>query len=193
VTLKTPSNDVALVLKSGRLRALGLVTDGKSLARSVASDELIGAGQTRVLTFLFEAPLDTRTGRLTIRGVGSAPVPKLRSATIAPSAIMGRFDESPPRNLKPLMRNPVMAAIQAAGHQRIHVRRLRREKGLHVFLEPLRMRSVASPAGNGVYNVTFTHEKHKLRCKLRLARGGRTLILYLADKPFHQITYAKAK
>ena len=33
--------------------------------------------------------------------------------------------------------------------------------------------------------------EHTLKCKLRFIDAGRRVILYLADEPFHQLTYER--
>ena len=43
----------------------------------------------------------------------------------------------------------------------------------------------------GLYPAVLRLRDDKLDCTLRLTRDAGTLILYLSDEPFHQLTYAR--
>jgi hypothetical protein len=43
--------------------------------------------------------------------------------------------------------------------------------------------------GQGLYAAVLKRGDSVLDAKLRLIDGGKRLILYLSDEPFHQITY----
>ena len=68
------------------------------------------------------------------------------------------------------------------------------KSGLSLFTNSnasLPLEAVARPLGDGVYTVTLEQGGSKLDCHLRLVGSGRRLILYLADKPYHQIIFER--
>ena len=104
--------------------------------------------------------------------------------------LAGSYKEKPPRNLKPLLRHPVMAAIQSAPRHRIVVRRSK--EGFVVSIPEAAVEGKAKSLGGGLYKAVLKRSADALDCKLRLINGGRGLILYLSDAPFHQVTYERS-
>ena len=100
--------------------------------------------------------------------------------------LVGAYDEQVPRNLRPLPRDAVIAAIQAGSKQALIV--TRRPAGLRIEMPAAGVSGRAKPAGGGVFHATLARGDKTLNCKLRLFDGGRGLILYLRDAPFHQLT-----
>ena len=182
---------VVLATSSGRHFAQGPAGIGDPLSgRAAESPETLPPGKAKMLMFVFEVPGRVKGGELTIRDVGRVSLPPVKPApTPAPEAILGTFTEVPPRNLKPLLRDPVMAAIQGSPGQQILVRP--GPNFFHVTIEPCGADGTARSIGNGLYEASLKHDDQALQCTIRLARAGRTLILYLADKPFHQIVFQR--
>ncbi len=177
-----------------QVTSLGLVAPSRLVP--VPSHKMhvrVEPGQSRKMTFLFLVPAQKLPrGKLLVHGVGTAPTPKVALGK-APEAgaLAGRFTEAEPRNLKPLMTDPVIAAVQGARGQELFVHQ--RRDTLHVYITPGSVRGVAKPVGKGVYETVLKHGKDQRECRLRLAPDGETLIVYFADKPFHQMTYTRVK
>ena len=106
-------------------------------------------------------------------------------------ALAGKYSEIAPRNCKPLLRDPIMAAIQKVQNHQLEIRK--RGSKLHVRMWTASINGIAEPIGGGLYNLSLKHYDDELKCKLRLAGDGgkQLLILYLADKPFHQLTFER--
>ena len=156
--------------------------------------------QTVLLSVLFELPqlvgARSKSIVLVVRGVKEAPL-KLGDLTHvrAAKARDGRYEEVPPRNLKPLLRDPVMAAVQGTAPQQLLIRN-GEDGSLRLLLGGgsgrAMVRGTAKPLnGDGVYEARLTDGKHTLPCALRFAHGGNEAILYLSNLPFHQITFAR--
>jgi DNA-directed RNA polymerase subunit RPC12/RpoP len=146
----------------------------------------IKPGQSRKVTLLFEVPVGTSAGELVIAKM-RWPFTIKPAEPIAPASLAGTFVEVAPRNLQPMLADPVMSAIQSAGRQELAVRP--GGTGLEIEIPQAQVYGLATPAGPDVYGVGLAYGEHKLAANLRFVDGGRTAILYLADKPFHQITY----
>ncbi|MEI7836553.1 MAG: hypothetical protein WCK05_09085, partial [Planctomycetota bacterium] len=128
-------------------------------------------------------------------GVGSLPPASVKGVELPSAgqlAVGETYHESPPRNLQPLLRDPVMRAIQAAGDQKLIVARKDRE--LEVSIPGAEVSGLAKIGAGGAYDVTLYRqgEPKGLRCTMRPVKDGTKslLLLYLSDEPFHQICYA---
>ena len=187
-------NDVALSWGQSDVSSLGRVGPSQLVPTlSQRGRVRIEPGKSRKITFLFLVPArDVPQGKLMIQGVGSAATPKIALGDPPEAgALAGTFVEAEPRNLKPLMTDPVIAAVQGARQQQLYVHQ--RKETLHVYIAPGSVRGVAKSVGKGVYETVLKHGKDERMCKLRLAPDGQTLIVYFADRPFHQMTYTRVK
>jgi hypothetical protein len=189
LSLRTFGDDVVLELAGEKVASLGLAAEAASLfVQAEPRVVRVEPGAKRELTFLFETPQKAGQATLVIAPDTKAPAGYL--ALKPPDASpVGRYVEAAPRNLKPLLRDPVMAAVQAAGGQQLIVRQ--RARSLQVQIPSAGVTGSAQSAGEGVYAAALRHEGHLLRCKLRLIEGGKRLVLYLSDAPFHQLTYER--
>lgn len=192
IEFQAMGKDVQLVFAGKRVNCLGIPVDSSpahALLPTMARQEMIylKPRQSRKITLLFEVPTGIAEGELII-GKLSWPFKMVPGPpAIAPANLAGTFVEAPPRNLRPMLDHPVMAAIQAAGQQHLAVKT--NGSGLDVTIPEAQVRGKASPAGPDVYALALTHGQSKLAANIRFTEGGRTAILYLDDKPFHQITY----
>ncbi len=193
VKIFVPGPDAVVNLGGVKLNALGLLeTAGTLSPRGQAATIAIAPGKSRTVTFLFESPITGRGGTLAVKGVGEAKlIVPAQPAPPATSSLAGVFNERAPRSLKPLLRDPVMAAIQAGLKQRMLIRADRKGKGFRIQIAPGKLLGSARPAGKGLYDTVIKYDGDELNCKLRLSDDGKLLILYLADKPFHQIVYTR--
>ncbi len=192
IEFQARGKDVQLVFAGKPVDSLGVPVDSQAstaLLPTMARQETIALKpkQHRRITLLFEVPTGIAEGELVI-GKLKWPFKMVQGpAAIPPANLAGTFVEAPPRNLQPMLDNPVMAAIQAAGQQHLAVRA--KGEGLEVTIPEAQVRGQASPAGRDVYALALTRGDSKLAANLRFTEGGRTAILYLDAKPFHQITY----
>jgi len=192
IAFRAMGEDVQLVFAGKAVDSLGIAEDtpaGQGPLPRLARQETISVkpGQSRKVTLLFEVPVGISEGELVI---GKLRWPfRIESAVepIPPASLAGTFVEVAPRNLQPMLADPVMSAIQSAGQQQLAIRP--NGSGLEVEIPQAHVYGLAKPAGLDVYGVGLAYGEYKLAANLRFVDGGRTAILYLADKPFHQITY----
>jgi DNA-directed RNA polymerase subunit RPC12/RpoP len=146
------------------------------------------AGDPATVHLLFEVPQTARRGTLQIHALGKLPVTLLvpDSPKTAP---VGRFVEVAPRNLKVLLNDPVMAAIQSAPRQELRIRK--NGSLLDVRIDEAEVIGQARSAGTGAYTVVLRHGPHSIEGALRFLPDGRRIILYLRDEPMHQMTYQR--
>ena len=82
----------------------------------------IAPGESKDVTFLFAVPSDVSPDTVTVQGLRPASVPSVdRPRLVGTQGLAGRFIETAPRNLKPLMTDPVIAAIQKEVNHRLLV------------------------------------------------------------------------
>jgi DNA-directed RNA polymerase subunit RPC12/RpoP len=194
ISFQTFGNDVRLVFGNERFASLGEPAGNSGIfpARSRRSTVSLQAHEARKVTFLFEVPVELFRGRFFIRGVTyediALPVPR---EPLAVSGLAGTYKEAAPRNLKPMLRDPVMAAIQATPRQRLVVSP--EAEGIRVTLPAARVTGAGKQVAPGLFRMPLKHRQHSLDASVRFVEGGRRAILYLADRPFHQLTYVNAK
>ena len=180
------------VLSEGerQFSSLGVVA-GKSVVPvlSLKQSSFIDPGASQTMTLLFAVPSALAHARLSVRPVEALvdlpPPPK----DLPAGAIVGTFVEKPPRNLQPLMRNPVTAALQGAANQTLEVRA--GKDGFDVSVPAANVSGSFKALAMGVYQGQLNCQDQTLLCKLRLADDGKLLILYLTEEPFHQMTYQR--
>ena len=192
IAFNAMGKDVQLAFADKTVDSLGIAEDpsgGQGPLPRLARQEAVSIkpGRSRKVTLLFEVPVGTSKGELVIGKLRWQFTMKPGGEPIDPASLAGTFVEAPPRNLQPMLADPVMSAIQSAGRQELAVRP--NGSGLEVEIPQAQVYGRATPAGPDVYGVGLAYGEHKLAANLRFVDGGRTAILYLADKPFHQITY----
>jgi len=146
-------------------------------------------GGSREVTLVFEVPRTETSASLVIPPYGSAALGGVSPpAAVEEEKILGRFREAPPRNLRPMLRHPVMAALQANPDPEVHIRR--EKDGMKVYMS-WGVRGELESLGGGVFEADLTRGKEKLKTKLRLIDEGKRLVLYLSEEPFHQMTFER--
>jgi hypothetical protein len=153
----------------------------------------VEAGGERDVTILFEVPQRPNRwagahGLMVIAGVGAvdAELPR-HSKPPEPVKLGARYVEQSPRNLKPLLSDPIMAAVQRRGGQTL---RLEQAGDTTKVSLPF-----AHTTGEGVRKgdllpLTLWRGTDSLKATVRILRDGR-LVLYLADEPYHQVTFVR--
>jgi hypothetical protein len=140
------------------------------------------------LQLLFELPQKEHRGTLQLDSLGELAV-TLPAPAPAKTSPAGRFVEVAPRNLKVLLDDPVMAAIQSTARQELLIR----ENGtlLDVRIPAAEVIGQARPVGANAYAVVLRHGPHSIEGTLRLLPDGRRIVLYLSNDPMHQMTYQR--
>jgi DNA-directed RNA polymerase subunit RPC12/RpoP len=192
IAFNAKGKDVQLAFAGKTVDSLGIAENpsgGQGPLPRLARQEAVSIkpGLSRKVTLLFEVPVGTSQGEVVIGKLRWPFTVKPGGEPIDPARLAGTFVEAAPRNLQPMLADPVMSAIQSAGWQELDVRP--NGSGLEVEIPQAQVYGRATPAGPDVYGVGLACGEHKLAANLRFVDGGRTAILYLADKPFHQITY----
>jgi len=189
--IETYGDGIQLKVGTKTIPSLGTVGAAGAVRLGARRETIeLSPGASRLIEALFEVPVSARVGRLSVRGVGQAQVGPIAAATEpGPLGAVGSYAESAPRNLRPLLGDPVMSAIQSAAAQTLIVARDGNE--LTVEIPAAGVAGTVRSLGGGVYEALLKYGEHSLTCKLRSIRRGKAIILYLKDEPFHQLTYAK--
>jgi len=144
---------------------------------------------SRVERFVFLVPTDLVGGKLKVAGVGEAELGKLdRPATSSPPELRGSYVEKA-RLLRVAFEQPVMEQVRSAGRGELVVRPAK--DGLAVELRPVELRGKARPRPDGSYALVLAGRAGSLSCILRPAGGGKRMVLYLDDAPYHQVIYER--
>lgn len=190
LTVHPDGSETVLRTESGPVRALGQMARKFVIpVRSLKTPFNIRPGQSESITLLFLVPERLNRATLAVGAMQNevefGPTPPELPA----DALVGHYVERPPRNLRPLLAQPIMAALQAAPDHDLTVQS--EAAGLFVAIPAAPVVGLATPSGPGMYNVDLQNANGKLSCRLRLVSGGRLLVLYLSDEPFHQILYQR--
>lgn len=190
LSFDTAGPDVTLLIGGKRIESLGAPGRGILPPRSASNRVRIEAGQAARMVLLFDVPADARSGTLRIAGLESVTIsPVVRTAAPGTGGLAGTYLEQSPRNLRPLLRDPVMAAIQSAPARKMIISP--GTKTLLVTMPEAMVIGLATPAGGGVYDLILKYGEHSIQSRLRLFDSGRRMILYLSDQPFHQLTFKR--
>lgn len=149
----------------------------------------IEPGRQQDVTFLFECPPGGGAGLLQIDGLRDL-VLTVPAPPETPASFVGSWSEALPRNLKPLLTDPVMARLQQTPEQNLHIR----EQGGKLLVDIPHARVAGAfdaPTTGRQTQGTLHYREHSLPCLVRLAPDGQTLLLYLSDAPMHQLTYRR--
>jgi len=159
---------------------------GRLPAGPVITPQTLEPGKKQSFTLVFDVPRTFDSGRLEWPDVGEAGV------MLSPESGRweGQWSERPPRNLRPLPADPAQALLQQTAGLQLTV--YRQGEQYDVQLLPLNLRAQASRTPQGDLHVEFRLDNHPpVPVTLRLADGGRTLVLYVVDAPFGQITFGR--
>ncbi len=178
--------------------SLGLADDPAD-ARKLPQPQLpkpgpvhVRPGEQKTITFLFDLPGNLRQARLRVGDF--EPV----AMTLLPppkpgQELVGRYVELPPRNCRPLLNGPVMAAVQAQPNHILDVRYKNGEPGtLAIAIPAAGVTGRGHLIGDDMYGLTLRADRKILLCQLRQIDSER-VILYLSDQPMHQITYHRVR
>ena len=190
LSFETAGPDVTLLIGGKRIESLGAPGRGVLPPPSTSGRVRIEAGRTDWMVFLFDVPAAARSGMLRIAGLEPVRIsPVVQAAAPGKGGLAGTYLEQSPRNLRPLLRDPVMAAIQSAPARKMVIRP--GTKTLRVTMPEAMVIGLATPAGGGVYDIALKYGEHSIQSRLRLFDSGRRIVLYLSDQPFHQLTFKR--
>ena len=198
-SFRTHGTDVTLNVGGQAIESAGLQPQPGKKAWPISGRRIsirLAPDQSQKFTFVFDVPVTTRSATLNITSVTSADVqPTERPSPPAAGKLVGKYREVTPRNLRPMLRNRVMRAVQTAVRQVLVVGRKNDAGQYPISIPAAGVDGLAKPVGKGVYDLLLRHEVsgEELPCKLRAAADGERIVLFLADKPFHQITYSSRK
>ncbi len=144
---------------------------------------------SEMVSFLFELPVEAQNVLLEIPPLPSQSI-TLPSPPYSMQPLGGQYVELPPRNCRPLLRNKVSSAIQAAPNHTLDVRH--KDGVLTVAIPAAKVKGFGKYIDEDLYELTLKNNLGSLTCKLRQLEDDR-IILYLSDKPMHQITYQRWK
>jgi len=183
-----------IVLRAGEWEypCLGVPGGNETPLPRLAREATLSVGQRvpTAVTVLFDVPATLRAAQVVVAGAPPLATGPVELPALPEDATPeGLWAESPPRNLQPLLRDAVMAAIQSAGD---HELRIRREgKLLIVEIPDASVTGRAEERGGGLFDATLRKGNHSLNAVLRLVGPGDRMVLYLRDEPFHQIVYVR--
>lgn len=185
-----PVGDVVLATPDAEIRALGVAAAGAAVPTAARTGAItIPPAASLTETFVFLVPATLADGTIQVSGIGSAALPHLpHTPPPAALAIVGTHVEAG-RYLKLSFPDPIMESLRAGPRHKFVARRDQDEFRLTFASLPLE--AVGRLLGDGVYAVTLEQGGSRLDCHLRLVGSGRRLILYLADKPYHQIIFER--
>ncbi|MBN1556352.1 MAG: hypothetical protein JXA11_16550 [Phycisphaerae bacterium] len=186
-----PADSVKLVRNDVSYACLGEVVEDALLpVRARRRTIRLAPAEETTVRLLFVLP--QRAGQATLHLDSMTPLTvTLPAPGRAQTPPEGQFVESPPRNLKVLLRDPVMAAIQSQARQELRIRR--NGSLLDVRIDAAEVIGQARPTGPDAWAVVLRHGPHSIEGTLRFLPDGQRIILYLSDEPMHQITYRRKR
>jgi len=196
----TASGAVVLVTPKGVFRPEGVDAGGAGFPMAARHAKLaVPAGTCCVVTFVFLVPENLTGGELRVAGLGKASVPLL-PATPAPgaAAIVGTWEEAR-RRLKVAFDDPFHEHLRDGPRQTVVIveagpataRSAVTSNRFEVRMDPGGISGLARPAGVGTCQAVLRWRAEFRNCWLRLNEDGSKLILYLSEKPYHQIIYER--
>lgn len=144
---------------------------------------------TKTFRLLFELPAAEIRGRLDIKGCNDLLV-NLPKPNIYVEKLQGDYIEQLPRNLKPMLKDPIMREFQLQNGQTISITQVN-EKLFSVKFPQSQISGTAELQNDRTFRMSLEHSLlGRLSCRAILDSNG-LLILYLSDKPMHQLTFRR--
>jgi DNA-directed RNA polymerase subunit RPC12/RpoP len=195
LSLTTFGDAIALRVGGKVITPLGVVSEpGRDvLPRRAEHQQMkLEPQTTRAMRLLFEVPASADAAKIEVRGVGTADVVMIGlPAPPGEGDILGNFAETSPRNLKPLLRGGLAQAFQESPDQSLRIFRDQRNNQLRLHAPNAGANGDLKPLGNGLYEAQLGSRRGRGKVTIRVINGGKGVILYLSDEPFHQMTFLK--
>ncbi len=154
---------------------------------------LIPKGASQAATFVFDMPskLSATEGRFSIPGGHEITfvAPEVLDVAEAASA-SGEYYEIPPRNLRPIEDDPIIAALQNTAQNRLLVDI--QDEQITVELPDVEATGEGQRVDEETYRVVLTSGGETRRAQVRLA-GPDRVVLYLSDDLSSQLTFARGE
>ena len=185
---------IKLKLNHGECPCFGEPVDSTvipMLARHTAYT--IRPGLSKTVNLLFEVPATKSFGNLVAGNMISRLIRLNSPGRIHnDTTLVGRYNEAGYRNMKPLLENPVMAAVQQSEPGSLMISRVNGKQELRIDIPKASVTGwLSSPDSRGVCKAKLSIGSEELGCKIGLLPAGEGLILYLKDERMHQITYTR--
>ncbi len=190
VKLDTAGRAIALRTRDGDTRPLGLpAAEGLIPTPARAGTIVVPANATREASLVFLVPEAFTRGTLQIAGLGEVELAMLPILHLSPAGdVVGEWAEAG-RYLKLGFDDPVMEHVRTAPKLKLIVAAA--GQSFTLALLPMSLHGQARFIGDGTYAFAVNSGSRSLTWHLRLAAQGKRLILYLADKPYHQVVFQR--
>ncbi len=151
----------------------------------------ISGGKARVITLVFPLPTITAGDEAILRISGLDPLPFATPSTHSDSMdLAGTYQEIPPRNLRPVLSDPIMRTLQREAWGEVTI--THDGEKLRLTFPGCEVTGVALTSADGAYRVSLMLGDASIMGLLR-QDGDNRLVLYLAESPFHQLTFARGE
>jgi len=192
VPISIHTDNVQVKVRGRSYPSIGLpVATGAFPRRAQPTDLALAAGTSKTWQLLFEVPAVSASAEVI---VGPLPVLRLKLSPFPPYAgkATGEYAEVLPRRLKPLLTDPVMAAIQSAPGGPMHISKSGDKYQL--LLPHAGVTSEPFSITNGKASVVLTRGEKPLVVTLRyVPPQGNLLVLSLDIAPLHQLVFRHIK
>lgn len=188
----SPVRDVSIDCKIGQIPPLGVADENLAILQLARNDDfVINARKHRRIKFVFVIPEGISMAMLRVEGVKNIILPGLtKPFPISLSGLVGNYSESA-RYLKLEFDNPIMERFRLGPPGRLIIRKHRDQYKL--FIPQIGMRGIILQKDDdkNEYPVILSAGGDTLRCRFRAIDSGKRIILYLSNKPYHQLIYSK--
>ena len=188
----SPVRDVSIDCKEGQIPSIGICDENLPILQIAKENDLIiKARKHRRIKFIFIVPEGISMAMLMIKGMENIILPELKQPfPISLSGLVGKYIESG-RYLKLEFGNPIMEKFRLSSRHYLIIRK--RQDKYTIFIPQLGIQGVILQRANdrNEYPVILSAGGDTLRCRIRAIDSGKRIILYLSDKPYHQLMYSK--
>ncbi len=197
IDLRIPNRQIAVISAGQSFACLGVPGDGEGPAQLLPraarrANWTLQPKQVGQATLRFLIPSHLRLVTLKLGPVDDLSVVVDYQPPQHPAgAVAGSFAEVEPRNLAPMLAQPVMAALQNAYAHELTVAAA--GEAFAVAIPAAKVTGTLKPGQDGTWTGTLRAADAELPVRLRLLADGDTAILYLADRPYRQLTYRRKK
>jgi hypothetical protein len=188
VPISIHTDNVRVKVRGRSYPSIGLpVTTGEFPRRAQPTDLALAAGTSKTWQLLFEVPAVSASAEVI---VGPLPVLRLKLSPFPAyeGKMAGEYTEVLPRRLKPLLTDPVMAAIQLAPGGPMHISK--NGDKYQLLLPHAGVTSEPFSIANGKASVVLTRGEKPLVATLQyIPPQGNMLVLSLDIAPLHQLVF----
>ena len=188
----SPVRDVSIDCKEGQIPSIGICDENLPILQIAKENDLIiKARKHRRIKFIFIVPEGISMAMLMIKGMENIILPELKQPfPISLSGLVGKYIESG-RYLKLEFGNPIMEKFRLSSRHYLIIRK--RQDKYTIFIPQLGIQGVILQRANdrNEYPVILSAGGDTLRCRIRAIDSGKRIILYLSNKPYHQVIYSK--